>query len=495
MADDQRGGRKKPVDRIPVPVGDMSSPFFDVRFYSNIDVFAARSLGTTQGTALEKPLVGFVGNPLTATGLDQQKVLDDARLSNFITDVQVTRKNEGASSVALTLTPPFDDAVDLLKNQVLKTGSIFTLRYGYRGRGGALDIEAPLMVMKLRPPTFSLSSTSVTIALDGEDIFGSVLGQDEQRRVFRRGEGFPNDLSILEFLVVNRPTLSFDSSRVGPDSPSRAVRDFDTVQSESDYQFFVRICYENNLGWYQSGKDIIVFDRDEILLQPAIYTLSMFKQIESDYEIPISALTTDVEKYAFAAGANKSVQVYGSNLDGNLPLSKTFDATTDPVVVTQGTTTAAGDTSKGETILTDAGLFRASPPKNPLIPGKFISLPSELESREELGRRQMRDGARRAAQQVQLVAPGVPGLIATDNINLVTPIESINGLYYVQTAVHTLGMGGYTMTLQLQTTGQSNVPLGVDATVPVGRKVERLYDNEPFRGTQTTKAQPVEPLQ
>lgn len=465
----------------PRPVGDFYGPFFRVEFFASKQT----ATGVPDSPAFP-PLTGIPAidqiNQLKASTDNAFKLasdvklqfqLDSTQLQNYAAHLSITSNGGGPLSFTLTLTPPYDVAIAILDNRLVRFESLVKVQWGYTGTSSGRELLSDEYVFKLMQPKCTFGR-DIILTLQGWDVASSVLKTRERKEILTR-EKFPTDFDLIKELL--RPmNIQIDDSLIPDKSRGLyAVKSSPIEQQDNDWILFRDMCRNNNLSFHITRDNhMLVYDMNLIVGLNTDYRFLWYRQMETDRDIPMMNFTANVLDTIFTSGAARSVAAINTDLDsGSIKLNK-LEAPKLSDNKTEGDKTDRSAAGTGNYTGTNQPVGSVNviskPPYTPFISGKVLSQPSSLNNRDEHAKQLVREAALMANTNATLVAPGMPDVFPPMNIRVEGVGESFSGDYSVLSAKHEIGTGGYEMTLEVYRTLSS--PLTTDGNLPISTPTE-----------------------
>jgi hypothetical protein len=450
--------RAVPAEPCPVnPLGDFRSPFFRVRFFiskSTLRVFKEKEnkIRREQKRGLiafdfERPAAGMAQdfNDTQSLGRDGQQLIDINQIDKYVTSLEISHRSAAISNVTMTLNPPYDVAVAILENRVIRRGSLALVEFGYASPDG--DILSGPYLFNITKPSAEFGD-EVSITLEGNDMLSHNLLGKSVSYTWSKSD-FPTDLSIIEELAFSLELkLHTQLLAKEPPSPLRKKRDDDRQQNRSDWVFFKEIISNSKATWVLCGNTLFLADRLVLLTAPPRYTLRYRHQIISATDIPISTISFDTTSEFFNAAKTKDMSKVSTDKDTGLPNNETV-----PTTGNLGNVTNAGNQGSNEVVNTPigggvidsklskgkTGASNSGPDRDSLHTNRVYALVEEA--------------AVLQAVKGTATIPGVPGIRPQEKVIIEGVPEIYKGEYMIKKVVHKLG-DGYTCELTLLRQGQ-----------------------------------------
>jgi len=437
----------------PGVVGDLFSPFYRVAFLASPDI--------TTNTFDDKFVTQAVISP--QIGLDPDTdlsvlVLDSFNLNKFAASLSVNIKAQGLTSFTLTLTPPYDDAIRIIDNRLIRAGSLVKVQWGYSSPGHASDILSDIFVFRSAEPKVAITDYDVTITLTGFDIFNDIYGREDSRVTYdRKVSGNETDISIVATMLIK---FDFEPDFSGVLDSSRFLefKSEPIIQSSSDWDFIRTLCYDNDVWFSTIGKTVYFHDLNFVAQQPAPYRFLWRKQLETEFDVPVISFTANPEIRAFLPPEAIQGAIISSDPNKKTlttlilePTQTSDNAHTGATSGTEAAKSGAGTDARTGVAVTDpqtGNSYVLQPKLKSDQTGRYYSAPSnhDVEGRVKS---QQREAEFYANTTANLTAPGVVGIIGTGMIVVEGVGKSFSGPYMIRDCTHDLGTDGYTMKLDL----------------------------------------------
>ena len=495
-----------------LPVGDLFAPFWTLEFYPNEtsllnakDTIARLSRITNEAVRLPDSF-GNATNIDEALGTQRDghlvKTSEQARLDSPLGNLQsykseLTVTLQGAAALfELSLTPPFDDALQILDQRVLTRSIYIVAEWGYVDRFGNSSISSGKYVFHANRPAMNFSEREITITLSGNDIMTYASMRSEKKRKWSRKE-FPTDAKILQELAkeakmeLNLKCVpeSLDDGRAKTLHPLflRNKQPEELEQHLTDWMFFKKLVRDNGCNLIV-GKEKTVYVYDIDYSWRALrthYHLIAYKQPrsseEGSFDVPIKTFSTQINPGIFAPVTSQSINYRQASLSkGKVDKSK-LEAPKDHNYASAQGFSGAGNVKSNVGTKTSVGTFQQSKKSSPLGES-LVTGPARDSNAKGRGRQAMAQGAALASIQASATLPGVVGLTPFQLVSVEGLGKSISGIYKVLKVVHTLGQGYSTQVDLLRLTLSKEQTQGT--TRPIGPKIDEAKQ----RSTRPTQS-------
>lgn len=391
---------------------------------------------------------------------------DLANIRNFVSQLVVEGISESAFKAVVTFTPPYEEAIRIIENELLTFNTIMKVQWGYFGGDGEEQLVSDEHLFRIVNPSCDFG-LQTTITIEGRDIFHSVAKERSQQRPWNRNE-FKRDVDILKQLAremrleveERNEELMDPANSIFEAKPSCAFE-----QNESNLEFFRKVCQGNNVGFYTIGRTIYLYDNEYVMRRKRKYRLLWMLPLQSSTDIPVSNVRINALRSLFqgssAARGQKATQ---PNLDSLTTTSTTRDDSTlpDRGGGTTKNTAAAAKAGAGPATNVGGNLVQPNPPMKEGQTGDCIQLPSCFPNAEETGKRAVRMAGMLSNNSAQVTIPGVPRLNPQMLVELEGVSTKFSGLYLVRRVKHVLG-ARYTTELELFARSSDSDPRGEGA--------------------------------
>ena len=442
-----------------VPLGDLYNPGFKINFYTDSSTGVERQV-ETKATPLI--FVREVKQPSPPPSVAENEV---QALRNYITSITVETISEGQGVITIEITPPHEEALDIVNNPFLQFNTIIEAEWGYFNDGQG-NLVSGKHYYRLNKPSISFGNDT-KITLIGNDIPSDNLASMSQQREWNRATN-KTDLSIIEKIAadIDHPVEFAPGSVPAPPSISRLEekKSEPFIQMTSNLDAIRRLCAKNNFSFYFAGERfgrtiINLVDNKLATVSNYNYRLVYRTQPVNDYDIPVYSVQLNPTASFFSNPINRGVtrRYFDHDTGKVLPLpgygagKDTVDAvnvsdygntgngrsrTVRQAVSPTATTTAAG-TALGWAPLTGENR------------GAFLMMTNSVPDYDQLAQGLLRDYDRRFLSTVaEVVIPGVPTLLPFVPIRL-DGVGRFSGVYLVRSVKHVLSRDGYTCSLSL----------------------------------------------
>lgn len=442
-------------------VGDLYGPTYTITFIAP----------STTTPASEN----FTGSPTSnaSTGIispsDQaqtQLSLDKAKLDNYTAEISISVEGSGPMNATVTLTPPYEDALQIINNRLISLGTVMKIQWGYNTSPSRLSEPH---YFYLSEPRVAFQDKQYSIQLTGIDMFSQCLMRRASLVKLRRKD-FPSDLSVLAKLAQDLDMQLYVSkslvAKSGLDEIVTKKRPSDIVGN--DWELFQDICHSHNVLFTIEEKDIIrLHYYDDIVLTTPQYSLKMYQQLTGDHDIPVISLNANVIQ-AWFAPATRSVRHVTTLLDSNTTIVRDVTVATLTKIPSMGSVsdgTVAGLPKTAGKVIDGTTDFNPTPTYNPLdgqVGERFYD-PHRQNNTNGRANQLVTEASLRANITASLTAPGHPDVMPPVCI-AVSGFGKLDGNYFIKSAKHIIGTRGYDMTLDLIRTTTND---DVGATNPV----------------------------
>lgn len=485
------------------PVGDLFAPFFDVVFYgpsketgeiaaleeqSAIAAEAGFADLAAEGRARAAKLRAQLANNNAALS-DNSKIGSSnlalrsvggsltnyspaaansalAELTNYRANLQITMVSAAALQATLTLSPPYEAAIQIVDEMLIKFGSLMEIQWGYLSIDGS---GAPAVsdkgLFRITQPRIKFGQqTQVTIG--GFDILSGSLSTSDTRCQWLR-EKHPCDLDIVREIVQKRlgKGADIDDTLVSNDSPIRKRKSgMGITQSDDDWTFFRRLLRQNNCGFWQfPGKIVHLYDEARVNNAQPKYRLMWYGQPQNDKDIPMIAFETNPIMSLFAGNKGARGQ---RTLCRDPEVKKVEKTDKDP---SQTGTTQVGECktatseaahSKDGIQTSDGNIAVFAELDKACTSGRFFTQPCRRPNQTEEIERENYENRALFNTRATATCPGVPGLIPQQICTVEGVGNTFGGPYRIIKATHDIGQGGYTVKVDLIRSADSGTKSG-----------------------------------
>ena len=445
------------------PVGDLYAPFFDVVFYSadtqEGEVVPKSEVSPTPGTTIsgitEKSPLGAARIQISSKGgmtsySPEGSDSPVGQLINYRSNLEVSMVSSMALQATLTLSPPYEAAMEIIDHQLIRFGSLMEVQWGYLSLDGGSPSVSDKGLFRITEPSIKFGK-EVQVAIGGFDILSSALGTTDTRRRWSR-EDNKSDLDIIRKVVKERlgPGVDLNIDGLSQNSRLRKKKARAVVQASEDWVFFRRLLRHNNVEFFQKGTVVELRDAGDIFQSKPKYRLTWFMQPETDKDVPM---------ITFEANPYISLYQGTSGLRGQRTV--TTDADTGEVKGDDrdpsdtgsprlGTNTNASDRAHStDAVKTSEGtvaVHRELDKSN--SQGSISSQPGRGPNQEEQRARENKEKSLFYGMHAAVVCPGVPGMVPQKIVEVVNVGNKFSDNYLVMKVTHNIGVG-YTMKLDI----------------------------------------------
>lgn len=428
------------AERVTRPVGDFFGPYFALEFYY--------------------PLTLPASNAADAAIVHDNHVvnarLNSIQLRNYAAKLTVEAEGAAPLKFTLTLSPPYDAALEILDNRLIRIGTIVKVEWGYLTSGGSNDIKAGPYFFRICEPPKASFGKDITITIIGYDPVSSALMGKERKEIFKR-EDYRSDKDLIQEIL--RELKYVDEFRVDPTTDAELERAKDPerepIEEQRDLWLLLQsVCGNNNLTFFISAGNKIVFhDLSALATIPEAYRLLWYVQPQNDKDIPMSSFSAEALP-AFFASPSKSVLNIQYDIDKGQISAEQFDPSTlrDKIRVDPGSQFPGGtkDSTTGKSVNVGDGVtITPSPPYIPQVDyGAVLSQPNLIDNASGRARRLMLEALYAANNRATVVCPGHPDVFPPMNIIVEGVGKAFSGTYQIRKVKHEIG-SGYDMTLDL----------------------------------------------
>ena len=458
--------------------GDFFAPFFTLKFLTverlegNVNV-DGEQVGADQ-TISESTSSTKSG---TVTG-----VFDYSnKMRSFSPSIEITMKGGAFSQASVTLDPPYEDAISIVDDRVLRRNGVMVLEWGWlpSDRHGK-KLTSDTHIFAIMKPGLEMSGTDFRVTIRGVDLLANSGIERQPKDSYARNSNasskatvngtFPTDLSILEH-VARKTNQSVDASLVPADSLLRKTRPLlkeepeVLEQNESDWLFFKRLCDENRCSFFVLGGKAVVADTNAVKKEDASYTLVFMRQPADDRQIPMTTFSTRAEETLFSTPAGRGITHSHADPDTGATITESHD----PLLMADeehtgklnqaGAANADGLTYKVDdsTPVTPQPAFGANDT------GKHMSSPHGASNRDENAKKPVRDANTWMNTKATATVLGHPHLVPMMIVNVECGSSIFSGAFRITEVTHRIGMDGYETDLTLvreSSSGDSSVGTG-----------------------------------
>lgn len=489
----RRQNRRK--DTI-TPVGDLFAPFFDVVFYipsPEIGRIAAleeeavaldrdpntRALAASN-RATAKNLRAALASVQSQSQLESTAAIGQGRLNlssvsgnvsyspaggslanliNFRGNLQVSMVSAAALQATLTLNLPYEAAIQVVDEKLIRFGAIMEVQWGYLASDGRKPAVSDKGLFRITQPSIKFGQ-STTVTIGGFDILSGSLTTTDTRCQWPRA-AYPCDLDIIRKIVTTRvgSGMALNYSGVGDRSPLRKRKsDEGIVQSDDDWTFFRRILRQNNVSFDVVENTLVLKDEARVNNTTPRYRLLWYKQPEAEND-------TDIPMISFETNPILSLFAGPRGVRGQRTICR--DPETKMIVVVDKDPANTGVTGVGpkntgtsdkafsrDVIKTSTGQFGVfADLDSECTSGRYYTQPCQRPNQEEEIERENYELSN-FNTKARAVCPGVPGFIPQEICTVHGVGKIFGGNYRVMKVVHNIG-AGYTMDIDLLRTAAS----------------------------------------
>lgn len=479
--------RPLPRQRNIAPVGDLFAPFFDVVFYapSEESGVIARSTNDAASTKSEdansQDKAAAAQRQAASKQAAQRRNLDDttsigqgsialrsigggtqnfepssnaalAHLVNYRANLQVTMLSAAAVQATLTLNPPYEAAIEIVDNKLIKFGSLMEIQWGYLALDGGTPAISDKGLFRITQPSIKFGSTT-TVTIGGFDILSGSLRTADTRCQWLRST-YKCDLDIIRKIVTTRVAAGakIDDRLVGKDSPLRRRKPGKSViQSDDDWTFFRRILRQNDVAFVQVGATIFLIDERRIDIAEPRYRLLWYKQPENEKDIPMKTFETNAVLSLFqgAAGTRGQRTICRDPVTKKVTvIDKDPGKTGVPQAGAKNTRSTEKGYKKAKIKTSDTEIAPFANLDKACTSGRVFTQPCKRPNQKEETDRENREMRRFFNTRASAICPGVPGMIPQTMTRVEGVGKTFCGNYRVMKVVHNIGQG-YTMNIDL----------------------------------------------
>lgn len=442
------------------PVGNFFGPFFKIKFYNPNPQPIPKPKNLPEDATgdfagfFPQATISDLAEEISADNLSKQQEIDSRHIENYAANL-VIHSFPGMETMTLTLTPPRQDGLDLLKSGIFQYGGLIGVKFGYEA-GNLITKERVFIITQ---PGVDYGR-DITFTIVGIDAFSHVSKLRVSNEMYKREE-FRSDRLLLARLA-NAMSFNLDyfqNFNENKNHPINAIKDDIPIpQAPSDWELFKTVCRSNGIVWHTlPGPNLILYDRQLVTASPISYTFRWYDVPVTDRDIPVSNFKPNPIAAIFAPSSYKSQLNISYDRDTGQTRYEVFSSDKDTNMSHSGDktdkTVAGTDDFYDQTILTEEGpitlpSYKSALLKEQLQVGSVISSPQNENNALEKARNESRDAARIANFTATITAPGHPDVMPPMNIE-VKGSGIFDGPYYVLSAKHSIGTNGYDMTLEL----------------------------------------------
>ena len=457
-------GITKPTSSTPParkarPVGNFYGPFFSVKFYPPVVEPKTLSINIPFG----EPII------ISFEDVSKQQTINAAKnlAPKYAANLSV-QFHPGVALMTLTLTPTYDDAIQLLKSGLFQYGGVVGVKWGYASENLVTD-EYPFIINQ---PKVQFGRETI-ITISGVDAFSYITKLQRQTEMYPRAT-YASDYDVLGQIALNlNYQLVVDASSAAalkkPDHPANITKSSPVPEASSDWDLFKILCRADGLVWHYSTSDksciLTIYDRRFITKSNVDYNFYWYGSPGSDRDIPMMNFTTNPLPTIFAPKSLRNSFTTTHDPDTGQIKYETLDTSSDSNTSHMGDskvdrTVAGTDNLHGQVITMSNGKTIIIPSYNVKLSdgtiaqarvGQHAPCANNSASRDIINNN-TRDAALIANTTATLTAPGHPDVIPPMVVNIrgVGGEELFDGDYYIISTKHNVGTGvGYEMSLEL----------------------------------------------
>jgi len=462
-------------------VGDFFAPFFTVRFLAATSTPALQAgpfgAAANKANAVLGAIADVTAEIVVSSGDTKIRFSEDKRTSQFrstMTRLTVTNQGGGANFAEVVIEPPFEEAKNIIDNQLIQWNSVMVIEWGWVSNGSKDSIISDRHYFVIQQPKLEMHGTDVTITIVGVDMFAYSSTKREDRRSWPRSQ-YPTDALILaeiakknnfklNFSLAPYPTLRAPLGISVPliSSPTSTVLIHRThpiddkeptvvEQNEKSWVFFARLCDMNNCSFFTIGDTVYIVDQNIAKVQETSYRLIFFQQPNGPRDVPMMSFSTQALPQLFFPAESKEIKYSHHDIDQNRVVTISIDPTQMPDQVALGQRTAAGKgEADGRTVQVAAGVQTVpNPAYTSTETGKHFSVPNQQSSRDEMAKRVARNAMIVANTNAECTVPGVPHMVPQQLVRVEGVSKTFSGVYMILKVVHRLDPSGYETDLTL----------------------------------------------
>lgn len=435
------------------PVGDFFGPFFTLEFKSPLQ------LPTLSDTSAQG-LVAFAAEAQKAVA-DNHFVsakLDSIQLRNFAARLSVETTNGSPLTFTITMTPPYDTALEILDNKLLRYGTVVQVQWGYLSNGSGTDIMTSTYVFVINQAPKVVFGKEITITITGYDPVSSSLMGRERKVLYDRKQYSTDESLIIATLKDLNYVPNFEN--VSPQTlaalrtPKDPEREPANIQRDL-WTFLREICDSNNITFFILEENNVLFhDLSKLAVTPEAYRLLWYTQPQNNRDIPMISFSAESLPSFFAAPSRTLLNLSYDMDQGAIIRSEIDPAEIRDLIRTEPTNQipSADNSTSGKVVkLNDQTSITPSPRfVNGQDFGDSVTQPNMLDNRDGRAKRLMLEAVFAANNKATVVAPGHPDVIPPMNVFVEGVGKAFSGTYQVVKAKHEIGTSGYDMTLELR---------------------------------------------
>jgi hypothetical protein len=472
----------------PRDVGDFFSPFFRVAFRS-----LGKELGVVQEFAGQEEFqtTSLAGTATTSdTSNPTQLKFLSTQLPNYAASLSIEALIGAPLKFTLTLTPPYDDAVQIVDNKLVGYGTLVKVQWGYTSNSSNNNLLSDIYVFRNEHPAVEYGQ-DITITLSGLDLVAGAGMRNTSKVVYNRLL-FPTDYHILLALFA-KTKLQLDITNVPPTSTLFLPQLFPPTleQHSTDWQFIRQILSDNNLAGHAQGAVFKVYSPSQLGSEQIAYRFLFRLQPEDKRDIPMMSFNGNPRPWIFNPPEARGLRAISSDPDSGATTAEDMTAAgladqqnvgdsnsnSDGDPTDQATSLASDEADDGETDDDDeiGAPLTTRPAPGPDDVGTVHSRPSQMSNGDERARQIVRGAAVFGNVGATLTAPGMPDVLPPMLVGVEGVGRLFKGPYFVKSVKHEISTSGYEMEVELQ----RHMELGAPGTKPTGETV----DPRPGRGT------------
>lgn len=433
------------------PAGNFFGPFVSVRFFES-------------DANVSDPIDEDGVVVITPSNLQRQAEIDSRNIQNYLANA-VIEFSPGSATLELTLTPPYADALDLLETGILVYQTLVCVRWGYTA--GNLFQER-LFIINQPKVVFG---RDISITLSAVDAFSHSMRQRDSKSKWKR-QVYRSDYELLVALAnVTGHTINFFGK--GAVIPGNRKHSLNVIKvnpiedCSSDWELFLKICQGNDVVPTVGEKNVItLYDRNTIASEDPTYNFFWYDQPVLANDIPMTSFTVNPTEVIY--GPKDAVRKLISHVDADTGkvIFNVYEPATDPSAASAGDPKIdknifGTQSMNNQEIITCGNLpikpkptmdkARLDANGNP-IPEAFSkneSHPQYANNANTKLEMHSQDASLQGNTSAVIVAPGHPDVIPPMGVTVRGVGKLFSGDYYMTSARHTIGTGGYEMQLNI----------------------------------------------
>ena len=479
------------------PIGDASSPFFQVKFYNlTVEPTAVQltpeqqtsqqaggltQAGAAVGKAVNNLLVAAtrLGDLSSSTGVtlaasQLSKTLGQLPVHQSI-DLQIPRiaASMSAESTAgapfrfiVTLTPEYQDAVIMLNSQLFSYATMCEVQWGYStgGKNGGPIITGQHYFRNIAPKvTFG---DNIQIVIEGVDPASDFARQNHCRKPWRRNtEEARTNYSIVKALIERNkpfkliPATLADGLADPVLSKSGLFAERKTDGTEDLFQTIPDMGFMNQLLLNSGGLTYVVFEDTVKLIsmvdsdpsEQVAYTFKWRQQLEFGNDVPVYSSTCNVLAAYFQPLASRGLVSIGGEEDAGTSTATavtTSDVPYHEPTLSKDSSSVASIIRGDEPSITGKTADGKPLQNKPTTDSNCKDVVNEKPGRPSGGIDPrtlsiMQEAGTLANPQISLKCPGVPDLFPGQIVRLSGFTQLFDGLYRVHKVKHLVTSSGY----------------------------------------------------